>query len=242
MYARRPTRAAGPRPFQIKGDGQREALGVQVPPRGAAQRQERVQVGVRAGGDVVGWGTAEREVEQHQLQFAAAVFGNADVLGLDVAVGDPFRFEVVDGFDQLFAKALEHVEREASVFLEFFSQRFGTGTLEQQGCASGNNQRLAVGDDVLVVQAGEHLTLSDQALVVRDAASHLEDGLFVAAITPHERRVAGGATAHALDDGEAAFEPVARAGDAGVDGGFGIGRGEFVFAWSRSSRKPWMVS
>ena len=63
------------------------------------------------GGDVVGRGAAQREVEQHQLFFTGAVFGNSYVFGLDVAVGYAFRFQVVDGFDQLFAKALQHVER-----------------------------------------------------------------------------------------------------------------------------------
>jgi hypothetical protein len=57
----------------VEGDGGGEALGVQVPARLAAQRQERVEVGVRAGRDVVGRRAAQREVEQHQRQLAAAV-------------------------------------------------------------------------------------------------------------------------------------------------------------------------
>ena len=99
----------------VERDGQREALCVQVPARRPAQRQKRVEVGVRAGRDVVGRRAAQREVEQHELQLAGAVLGDADVLGLDVAVGDAFGFEVVHRLDELFAEALQHVERQAPV-------------------------------------------------------------------------------------------------------------------------------
>jgi hypothetical protein len=78
---------------------------------------------VRAGRDVVGRRAAQREVEQHQLQLAGAVFGDADVLGLDVAVGDTFGFKVVHRFDQLFTEALQHVERQAAFFLDLLGQR-----------------------------------------------------------------------------------------------------------------------
>ncbi len=143
-------------------------------------------------------------------------------------MGDAFGFEVVHRFDQLFAEALQHVERQAALFLELLGQRRGTGALEQQGGAPGDGERLAVRHDVLVMQPREHLALGGQTVVVRDVARDLEDVLFVAAVLAHQQRVAGRAAPHALDDGEAAVEAVVRAGDAGVDRGFRVGGGEFV--------------
>ena len=213
----------------IERDRQREALGVQVPARGAAQRQERVEVGVRAGGDVVGRRPAQREVEQDELQLAGATLGDADVLGLDIAMGHPFGFQIFHRFDQFLAEALQQVEGQASIFLELHGHRPVARALEQQGGASGDRERRAVGDDVRVTQPRQHLALRDQPVVVRDVAGDLEDVLCVAAvILAHQQRVAGGAAPQALDDGEAAVQPVAGAGDAGVDGGFPVGGGQFV--------------
>jgi hypothetical protein len=48
--------------------------------------------------------------------------GDTDVFGLDVAVGHALGFEMVDRFDQLFAEALQHVERQAAFFLELLGQ------------------------------------------------------------------------------------------------------------------------
>ena len=212
----------------VERDGQGKALGIQVPARRFAQGQEGVKVGVGAGRDVVGRGAAQREVEQNQLQLFVAVFCNADVFRLDVAMGDAFGFKVVDGFDQLFAKALQHVERQTAFLLELLRQVFITRTFEQQRGAASDGEGLAVGDDVVVVQAGQYLALGHQAVVVRDVASHFEDGLFLTAIAAHQQCIAGGATAHAPDDGEATLQTIARAGCAGVYGGLGVGRGEFI--------------
>ena len=170
----------------VERDGQREAFGIQVPARRPSQRQERVEVRVRAGRDVVGRRAAQREVKQHKLQLAAAIFGDADVLGLDVAMGDTFGFEVVRRFDQLFTEALQHVERQPPLLLELLGHRAGARALEQQGGAPGNDERLAMGHDVLVMQPLEYLALCGQTVVVRDVASDLEDMLFVAAVLAHQ--------------------------------------------------------
>ena len=74
----------------VQGDGERKPLGVQIPTRRPAHRQKGIEVGVSASRDVVGRRAAKRKVEQHKLQLACAVFGDADVFGLDVAVGHPF--------------------------------------------------------------------------------------------------------------------------------------------------------
>ena len=89
---------------------------------------------MRAGRDVVGRRAAQREVEQHELQLAGAVLGDADVLGLDVAMGHTFGFEVVHRFDQLFAEALQHVERQAALFLSFSAIVAAPALLSSSAC------------------------------------------------------------------------------------------------------------
>ena len=144
-------------------------------------------------------------------------------------MGDTFRLKVVHRLHQLFTEALQHVERQPAFILDLLGQRSGAGALEQQGGSAGDGERFAVRDDVLVVQAGEHFAFGNQAVVVRDVAGHLEDVLFFAAVPAHQQGVAGRAASHALDDCESALQPVAGAGDAGVDGGFRIGGGQFIF-------------
>ena len=135
---------------------------------------------------------------------------------------------MVHRLHQLFTEALQHVERKPAFVLDLLGQRSGASTLEQQGGAAGDSERFSVCDDVLVMQPGEHFALGDEPVVVRDVACHLENVLFFAAVPAHQQGVAGRAAPHALDDGEAAFQPVAGAGDAGVDRGFRVGGGEFI--------------
>ena len=106
-------------------------------------------------------------------------------------MGDALGFEVVHRFDQLFAEALQHVERQTPLFLELLGHRRGTSALEQQGRAAGDGERLAVSHDVLVMQPREHLALSGQTVVVRDVTRNLEHVLFVAAVLAHQQRVTG---------------------------------------------------
>ena len=124
----------------VQSDRQGEALRVQIPTRWLAQAQEGVEVGVGARGDVVGRCAAQREIEQNELQFSRAAFSafsDTDVFWLEVAVGHALVFEVVDDLDQLFAKALQQVQLQSAVFLDFLRQGFGTGAAHQQCSATG---------------------------------------------------------------------------------------------------------
>ena len=141
---------------------------------------------MRAGRDVVGRCAAQREVEQHELQLAGAVFSDSDVLGLDVAMGDAFGFKMVHRFDELFTEALQHVEGQAPLFLELLGHRPVAGALKQQGRAPGDRERLAVGNDVLVMQPGKYLALCGQTVVMRDVAGDLENVFFVATVLAHQ--------------------------------------------------------
>ena len=143
-------------------------------------------------------------------------------------MGDAFGFKVVDGFDQLFAKALQHVERQTAFLLELLRKVFVTRTFEQQRGAASDGEGLAVGNDVVVVQAGQYLALGQEALVVTDIDSDFEHAFFIAAVAAYQQGVARRSTPRAFDNGEPAFESVAGAGDAGVYRGFGVGRGQFV--------------
>jgi hypothetical protein len=75
--------------------------------------------------------------------------------------------------------------------LSFCAKVFVTRAFEQQRGAASDCEGLAVGNDVMVVQAGQHLALGHQAVVVRDVASHFEDGLFLTAIAAHQQCIAG---------------------------------------------------
>src|SRR5271166_953278 len=62
-------------------------LGMQVPSRRFAISEEGIEIRSRACLDVLGWCTAEREVEQHEtVGPSASGFGDADVVRLDVAM------------------------------------------------------------------------------------------------------------------------------------------------------------
>jgi hypothetical protein len=109
-------------------------------------------------------GGLRSEVEQHELQLAATAARDADVLGLDVAVGHAFGFEVVHRLDQFFAEALQHVERQAALlarFLQRLGQRLVASRLQQQRRAAGHAERAAMGHDVVVAQLGKYLAFSD---------------------------------------------------------------------------------
>ena len=163
---------------------------------------------MRASGDVVGWRAAQRKVEQHELQLACAVLGDTDVLGFDVAVCHAFGFEVVHRLDEFFAKALQHVERQAALLthvLQRLGQRLVAGRLEQQRRAASHAERAAVGNDVVVVQLGQHVAFGDQAIVVGHIQRDLQDEFFFAAVLAHQQCIAGRTFAHAFDDGEPAF-------------------------------------
>ena len=212
----------------VKGDGGGEALGVQVPALLGAQAQEGVEVGGGAGLEVVRRRAGEREVEQHQRQAAAAVAGDADVVGLDVTVHHRVLLEQAHGVEQLLAPALQHVQRQATGCLDALGKGFVAGTLEQQRGAPGHGGAATQLHDVGVAQLAQGLGLGLQVVVVGGIHRDLEHQLFVAAVRAHQQRVAGRAAAQALDDGVATLDAVTAVGLAGVDRGFGVGRGELV--------------
>ena len=130
---------------------------------------------MRPGADVVCWRAAQRKIEHDQLQLARAGFSNADVFGLKIAVCNTTVFKVIHDLYQFFTKALQQIERQAAVFLEFFRKGVRTGTAHQQGGASGHGEGATVFHNVLVTQAREHFALGNQAVIVRQITGNLDD-------------------------------------------------------------------
>ena len=92
------------------GDG--VALGVAVKPgRRAAEGKQRIEVADGAGADVFLRHRGEGEIEEDDLEGVIAAHpADGDVVGLDVAVGDPLLLEVADDVDEVFAEALEELD------------------------------------------------------------------------------------------------------------------------------------
>lgn len=133
--------------------------------------------------------------------------------GLMSRCASAFGFQVIDGFDELFTKALEHVKRQAPL-LPDISEGFGKCLVacgfEQQCRTASNAQGPAVGDDVVMVQAAEDFAFGCQAIVVRHIRRHLQDEVFIACIVVDEKRASlDEASPHALEHGEPTFETLA---------------------------------
>ena len=106
----------------------------------------------------------------------------ADVLGFDVAMGDAFGLRVVRRFDQLFAEALQHVERQAPSSLGFCHRAAFSGALEQQRRAAGDREksrggRRCSGDaaarDFALCGRSRSLCATSHATLRKDASSSL---------------------------------------------------------------------
>ena len=100
------------------GDG--VALGIAIKPgRRAAEGEERIEVADRAGADVFLRDRGEGEIEEDDLEgVIAADAADGDVVGLDVAVGDPLLLEMADDVDEVFAEALEELDVEAALLAD----------------------------------------------------------------------------------------------------------------------------
>src|ERR1039458_7329854 len=70
------------------------------PPAALLEREERLQIRRGAGADLVERGAGEGEVEQLEAEFVVlAVFRNADVVGLEIAVRDALLLQKLQRFE-----------------------------------------------------------------------------------------------------------------------------------------------
>ena len=173
----------------VERHGCGKALGVNVPAWRLAQAEEGIEVGARAGLDVVDGSFRQGEVEQHQLQAAAMRRrAKADVVGLDVAVIDAFVFQEDDRLQQFLAETPDEIQRGAVVAQEM-SQRVLAGTAHQQRRAAGNGQRFAPLDNIGMAQLAQGFTFGNQAPVVAGVQGNLEDQLFGVAASSDQQHI-----------------------------------------------------
>ena len=100
------------------------------------------------------------------MQLAAgAGLRHADVVGLNVAVGDALLIEVVDRLDQFLAEALQEVERQAGFFADTVGQRLFAGLAHQQRGATIDRERALPLDDVRVPEFRERFALGGNAVI-----------------------------------------------------------------------------
>ena len=215
----------------VEGDRGGEALGIGVPARGLAQGQEGVEVGHGAGADVLGRGVGQGEVEQHQVQLLALAHEcDAEVLGLDVAMGHAFLLQPVDCLEQVLAEALEELEVQPALLAQALGQGLLAGLVHQDADPALIVAHLVQGNDELVTaQTAQHRGLGLEAGVVVGLQGHLEHLLL--ALVVHQQGQGGGTLAEALLDHQAVDQAVAgfgleRVADQGLGG---LRGGDLVF-------------
>ena len=107
----------------VEGDSSGEALGIGIPARWLAQREEWIQVRDSAGTDVLRRGIGEREVEEHQVQLLGLAHErNAEVLRLDVAVRHALLLQPIHDLQKIFPKALQQLQMQAALFPQALGQ------------------------------------------------------------------------------------------------------------------------
>ncbi len=95
----------------MQGDRSGISFRMQVPAALGPQCEERIKVGPRSGLDVFGRRTGEREIEQDKTQTAASAGRcDADVVGLDMAMGDALLFKVIQRLEKIFAESAHQIE------------------------------------------------------------------------------------------------------------------------------------
>ncbi len=179
--------------------------------------EERVEVGPGAGLDVGRRRLRQGEVEQDQVLGAVARRStrDAEVGGLDVAVGDAGVVEDDEGLQQVGAPAVEEIQGEALAVAEVGGQGLATGGGQEEGAAAGDLQRaLDELDDARAVDLAQGARLVLEAAGGGVVDGDLEDalGAVVEAEVLDQQPDGGGAGAEAALQLEPAAEDGARAG------------------------------
>ena len=117
----------------VERHGGRVPLGLEVPAAGPAIEQEGVEVGLGADEEVLGRGA--RRARSRRGPGGArrcGPSGHADVVRLDVAVGDAGALQLVDGLEQVLAEPLEQLQPQAPLLAEPLGERLLAGVGEQE--------------------------------------------------------------------------------------------------------------
>ena len=209
----------------VERDPGRVPLGRLVPARWRAFAKERVEVGAGADPDLVRRHPSEREVEQDELEPALAGT-DADVVGLDVAVGDAVPLQRGDRLEQVVAEPLEQLQPEPGLLAEPLGQRLVARLVEHQDGPALDLADVVQADDELAADPLQGLGLVAEPAVDLRVAGDLQHELLVAAAG--QQGDAGGPLAEEPLDDEAALDAVAGPGRRRVDLGPGVGRRQLV--------------
>ena len=140
----------------MQGDRRGISLRMEVPTALGPQGEEWIEVGPCPGLDVLGRRAGEREIEQDKAQTAASAGRcDADVVGLDIAVGDALLFKVIERLEKIFPKSAHQIERQQVVRIitpQPLGQRSIASPLHKDGGATGDRQRVDDTDDVWMPQ------------------------------------------------------------------------------------------
>ena len=156
--------------------------------------------------------------------IAASHFSHADIMRLDVPMGDTLLFEERYDLQQVLAEPLQQPGVQPAS-AKPIPQRLGARTTDQQAHAIAQFERAQVFDDVLVSQLLQHFALITQSLVVLRRGRDLQNGFSSLGLDQQDFRGRSGAEFR-FDD-QAARELVADFGLHGVFDHIVIDRQQF---------------
>jgi hypothetical protein len=206
---------------------------MQVPAALGPQCEEGIKVGPRASLDVLGRRAGELEIKQDKAQTAApAGRCDANVIGLDIAMGDALLFKVIERLEEIFPESAHEIERGHVIAPQPFGEGAIARLLHEDGGATGDRQRVDNADDVLVMQAAQDSRFGLQAITVCLVHGDLEDQFVILAIAPDQQCVGRATAAEFADNNESALKLVLPLRDARIDGCRGLLRTRIRFGQS----------
>ena len=147
--------------------------------------------------DLLGRCPRQREIEQDQLEPLLAR-ADANVVGLDVAVGDPFPFQRGDGLEQVLAEPQEQLQAQPTLLAEPLGQGLLARIVEHQDRPAPDLADVVQADDELAPQVPDRLGLVAEPGVVLGLSGDLEHELVPGPL--HQDRHARRTSAqHSLD-------------------------------------------
>ena len=204
----------------MESHSHRVPLGVKVPARWPAIRQKRVEIWPRPSSDRLDWRARKREVKENQaIRAGPGDLGDANVVRLYVAMGDPFLLEVLDGGQQIFAKSAHQIERERVTTADPLSERLVASPVHEDGRTTRDRDLRIEANDILMVETANNVRFGTDPVHVCVVKRDLQHQFLVGSFTFYKKNIgAAAATEPALDD-EAVVEPVVRTRSRWIDVG-----------------------
>jgi hypothetical protein len=139
---------------------------------------------------------------------------DADVVGLDVAVGNARPFQEDDGLKEVLSEAMEQIETEPAFLAQTLAHGLVAGLIEENGHAIGELEDTVATGDKGVVELLENLAFVTDAVVVVRIDGDLGHKLLVLLADQHSGR--GRTGAELPDDFIATRQNVAGFGVSGI--------------------------